>query len=373
MRDPSRKRGHVHGGPLVMLAVLAGIPRIHVSFPRKDGDGDVEAPPGTKTVDWGERRIDIFHNFRLLPRISIIFPVETEDDPTEMADISVLSDESLERLLREESGSTSPEGVLEDPPVSDEPQVVAEGIVDEMEVARSIVNADGLRDVVLPSAPAAEEERPPPEAEEMPIPRGAVVLIEGVKGPRTRAISHNLCYGLLENGYSVTYVSTSLVVKDIILEMHSRNYRIARFLPDRQLLCVPVYPIIEDKGTKDGLLEKLMESPQLQTTDAIMVDTLSDFLEDFDDMICMRLLEYLRVLSGMGKTIFLCVDDGQKGILSLRLASDLHFALSLDGDEHHVQVKRYSTPRSGAKNVLHFKVDPVIGLVSHPRLSDRRG
>ena len=193
-----------------------------------------------------------------------------------------------------------------------------------------------------------------------------MVLVEGKKGAETRAVAENLCYGLLENGHTVTYVTTSLPIQDFILEMHSHNYPMAQYLPDRQVLVIPVYPIIEGKETTEDLLDKLMSSAQLQTTDVIIVDSLSDFLGGhFDEVICMRLLEYLRRLINVGKTVFLVVEDGQKGILSLRLASDLHFALSSQ-EGKGVQVKRYHPAKEGAPDVLHFRIDSVAGLITQP-------
>jgi archaellum biogenesis ATPase FlaH len=236
-----------------------------------------------------------------------------------------------------------------------------------LDVAKSILNADGARNVALPGGvrlPEAETEYVGEGSDT--ISQGSVVLVEGHKGAATRAVTENLCYGLLESGRTVTYVTTALTVQDFIMEMHSHNYRIAQYLPERKVLVIPVYPLIEGKGGSEGLLDTLMTSPQLHTTDAIIVDNLSDFLGgSFDEVICMRLLEYLRNLSAMGKTVFLVVEDGQKGILSLRLASDLHFALPAE-EGKGVQVKRYQPPKLGAPGVLRFRVDPALGLISQP-------
>jgi archaellum biogenesis ATPase FlaH len=115
-----------------------------------------------------------------------------------------------------------------------------------------------------------------------------------------------------------------------------------------------------------------MSSSQLRTTDVIIVDSLSDFLGGhFDEVICMRLLEYLRNLSNLGKTMVLVVADGQKGILSLRLASDLHFALPVD-EGKGVQVKRYHPPREGSPGVLNFRIDPALGLISQPHRAEKK-
>ncbi len=372
------------------LSLLMPLPRINVSFPKKhkrDQDSEpVANDENTKLIDWSGRKITLFHDHRLLPRVSIVFP-SVEKGAEEAEDISVLSDEALiKQMMLDEQREGAPEGVepmVDRPsqPISGGDLSLEEAIKNAMkveqdaealEVAKSIVNADGARDVALPGGVDMHEDEPSYRGDGSDtISQGSMVLVEGKKGAITRGVAENLCYGLLENGYSVTYVTTSLAVQDFIVEMHAHNYRIAQHLPDRKVLVIPVYPIIEGKGNTDGLLDKLMSSSQLQTTDTIIVDSLSDFLGGhFDEVICMRLLEYLRHLISMGKTVFLVVEDGQKGILSLRLASDLHFALP-SRDSKGVQVKRYHPPREGSRDILHFRIDPIAGLISQPRRTEK--
>jgi len=406
-------------GPL-SLALLMPLPRINVSFPRK-GERDGEPADQPKIVDWTGRRLTFFHQHKLLPRISIVFPASDDPGEAEGDDISLLSDdEILRKMMLDERTEGEPEGIeplpektlvpasesvssLEDairkameeegqglesevgaeitPPSEPDPpegtissldeaidKAMMEQDAEPLDVAKGIVDAGGKRSVALPTGVAvAEEAAMEDEAGSEGIFQGSMVLVEGAKGQQTRAVTQNMSYGLLENGHTVTYITTGLTIQDFIVEMHDHNYRIAQYLPDQSILVIPVYPFIEGKGDPKALLDKLITSTQLQTTDTIFVDSLSDFLGgSFDEVICMRLLEYLRRLSGMGKTIFLVVDDGQKGILSLRLASDLHFALSSQGGKG-VQVKRYHPIKAGAKEILHFRVDPVLGLISQPR------
>ncbi len=372
-------------GPL-SLAMLMPLPRINISFPKKHkgaqaAETEVKGE-NLKLVDLNGRRLTLFHEHRLLPRVSIVFPsvVRTEE---EVEDISALSDEALiKQMILDEQGKGAPDGI--EPlvssaplPISDDRLSLEDAIrkamneeqeAEALEVAKNIVNADGTRDVVLPGGVDLPEDGPSYKGDGSDtISQGSMVLVEGKKGAETRGVAENLCYGLLENGHTVTYITTALPIQDFIVEMHAHNYRIAQYLPDRQVLVIPVYPIIEGKGSTEELLDKLMSSSQLQTTDAIIVDSLSDFLGGhFDEVICMRLLEYLRRLINMGKTVFLVVEDGQKGILSLRLASDLHFALSAQ-EGKGVQVKRYHPPKEDAQDVLHFRIDPVVGLISQPR------
>jgi archaeal flagellar protein FlaH len=199
---------------------------------------------------------------------------------------------------------------------------------------------------------------------------GALVLVEGEKGRKARELMQQISLGILENGRSVTYVTTSQSVQDLVMEMFERDERIATYLPDHRLLCVPVYPLIEGKGTRDGLLDKLMGSEQLQTSDALIIDSLSDFLgERFEEASCIRVLEFVQNLNGTGKAVFLVVNDGQKGILPVRLESELQLSLP-SGEEGIVQMKRYQHAHQGAAEMLRFQIHPTTGILAHPLTSE---
>ncbi len=116
-----------------------------------------------------------------------------------------------------------------------------------------------------------------------------------------------------------------------------------------------------------------MQSPNLQTSDVVFVDSLSDFLNgDFNETLCMRILEYLRKLSGAGRTIFLNVDNGQKGMISLRLASDIQISMAFGDDVKGVVVKKRNKQRDGSADILMFKGDDD-GIKVLPRVEEHKG
>lgn len=323
-----------------------------------------------KIFVWKERRLVLFDNYRSIPKISISLGPRDEG---EAADTMTL-DEPVSadgEMVDEVPGSLFGAGIGQTKQAT---VITSLGESETLEVAKAIVNSDGLRDVVLPSGLEVEDETKKKESIEdlIGIPKGAMVLIEGNVGPSTREVSQRLCQGILENGYTATYVTTQLNVGDFITEMYARDSNIADYLPEHKLLCIPVVPLIEKKEIREDPLDKLMQSPSLQTSDVVFVDTLSDFLKgDFNETLCMRILEYLRKLSGAGKTIFLNVDNGQKGMISLRLASDIQISMAFGEGARGVVVKKRNKARESSSNILLFKGDQD-GITVHPREEERK-
>ena len=67
------------------------------------------------------------------------------------------------------------------------------------------------------------------------LPKSSICVIEGVEGGGKTIISQRLAYGLLENNYTVTYVSTELTIRDFIFQMASMNYNIVDYLLKKKL------------------------------------------------------------------------------------------------------------------------------------------
>jgi len=67
-------------------------------------------------------------------------------------------------------------------------------------------------------------------------PRGSIVLMEGDYGAGKSAISQRFAYGLVEEGASVTVMSTELTVRGFIDQMHSLEYDMVKPLLQEELL-----------------------------------------------------------------------------------------------------------------------------------------
>lgn len=391
--------GCEHRHPLLATVMLLLLPKIDVAFPNRrrkgvTGKTDDMNKEERKTILWEERRIVLFDKNLFLPTVSIELPRAEADAAGAVVelDIDILTDtpegldlptldydpvttarpeEAVEDLsLTERSTLSSPVGgeqndTLEalDEDASDEP-------LDET-MPSMLPSDDGLGmveegDVVASSTQHMEDLPLVVDGPMESISGGALVLVEGEKGQKARELLQQVALGILENGRSVTYVTTSQSVQGLVMEMFGRDQRIATYLPDRRLLCVPVFPLIEGRGTRDGLLDKLMGSEQLQTSDVLIIDSLSDFLGDrFEEANCIRFLEFVQNLNGMGKAVFLVVNDGQKEILPLRLESELQLSLP-SGEEGILQIKRYQQAHQGASEFLRFQVHPRAGLLTHP-------
>ncbi len=374
-----RTSGRELGSSLLATVVLMLLPKIDVAFPNRRRKGvpmDSLTKVDQRLVVWGDRKIVLFDNKLFLPTVSIEFPrpgaevldmaMGPEAEPLPNAE------EALTLPSLDEPLEAQPEAVEEHLSLTDlsslTSTVEAEEILEGEETLGPTLTLGTLDNVAPPEEDAAVMTGEPPLVFDGPVEQitgGALVLVEGEKGPRARELMQQISLGVLENGRSVTYVTTSQSVQDLIMEMFNRDQRIASYLPDHRLLCVPVYPLIEGKGPREGLLDKLMGSEQLRTSDALVIDSLSDFLGDrFEEARCMRLLEFVQDLNAMGKVVFLVVSDGQKGILPLRLESELQ--LSLPAGEGGTQLKRYQKPHQGATEFLRFQLHPTAGLLVRP-------
>ena len=111
------------------------------------------------------------------------------------------------------------------------------------------------------------------------LPRGSITLIEGEDGSGKSLISQRVVYGLLENGFSVTYISTDLSTKDFITQMQSLKYDIVKYLLNRKLLFIPVFPITKKLNRPTELLGRMMSAPHLFENQVIVIDCLTVMTE----------------------------------------------------------------------------------------------
>jgi flagellar protein FlaH len=200
------------------------------------------------------------------------------------------------------------------------------------------------------------------------LPKGSIVLIEGEEGSGRSVISQRLCYGLVSNDHSVTFISTESTMRNFIDQMYSLDYKIADHLPCRRLIFIPVYPLLGEAKPRGGFLSRLVNSPQLYTTDVIIIDTLSSLVgSDIRENSCLAFLSFLKKLTSMGKTIIMTAEKGQKDLEHLRLASDIYAVLNLkmsgDGMQRTLQIKRFSRARSKVDEIIGFRIEPKIGMV----------
>ncbi len=200
------------------------------------------------------------------------------------------------------------------------------------------------------------------------IPKASSMLIEGEEGSGRSVVSQRLAYGLLENGYSVTYISTELTLKDFLDQMYSMKYNIGPYLIKTSLKFIPVLPIIGDSMPKEGYLKTLMENPYLYATDVTIIDCFGEMLHSINGSSDMdRYLEHMKKTVHGGKTLIMTVLKNQPGIERLRQTCDVYFDLQLKsssyGIRHIIRVRRYLKARGKVDKMVEFRVEPDVGLI----------
>jgi len=200
------------------------------------------------------------------------------------------------------------------------------------------------------------------------IPSSSLMLIEGEEGSGRSVVCQRLTYGLLENGHSVTYISTELTLKDFISQMYSMKYNIGPHLISNRLRFMPVLPIIGDQIPQEGYLQILMDNPDLYSSTVTVIDSMGEMLggqhvpSDID-----RLLEFFKKTVYKDKAIIMTVKKNQPLVDRLRQSVDLYFELELRsssyGIRHLLKVRRYLKARGKVDKMIEFRVEPDVGLI----------
>ena len=203
------------------------------------------------------------------------------------------------------------------------------------------------------------------------LPKGSIVFIEGADGSGKSIISQRLLFGFLTNGYKATYISTELTTKGFIEQMRALNYEVLPYIVSRQLMFVPVYPLIGRPRPKSEFLKMLMSAKELFKNDIIIIDTLSGIMEEeIDDKTIVDVTYFFKKIASENKSIVLTADPEQmnKGMLRyLRNTSDVYLQLIVNLSEAElakmIVVKRFSQASEYVGSVTGFRVEPQVGLI----------
>lgn len=203
------------------------------------------------------------------------------------------------------------------------------------------------------------------------IPRGSLVLVEGGHGSGKSVMCQRMAYGLLQNGYSVTFVSSQMTTVDFIYQMFSLKYRINKKLIDGSLLYIPVLPLISENAPKKDFLEKIMQSKPFYEKDVIIIDSLSSVIsKDVNPENIRDFVSFLKRITGVNKVIIFTVNPEEldRGIEEqLKLASTFITEVQLKpfgGDIKNVAtIVKYNFASQNYQKVTVFRVEPNIGLI----------
>ncbi|MEA3201670.1 MAG: archaeal flagellar protein FlaH [Thermoplasmata archaeon] len=214
------------------------------------------------------------------------------------------------------------------------------------------------------------------------LPSGALCILEGEFGTGKSIIGQRLVYGLLKNGARVTVVSTELTTMHFIEQMHSLDYPIEEYVFNRNLLFLPVYPVLGFRGKKTDLMDRLLNAKKMYESDVIFIDAFSSVVKDWmqaqepgtskRDMNARieDALYLFKLLNSRGRTVVLSMQPGDlpDEIASvLKAAADVYITLKLDSVGGVVSrslfVRRFSRAEKPVADIVPFRVEPKTGLI----------
>ncbi len=203
------------------------------------------------------------------------------------------------------------------------------------------------------------------------FPAGSIVLIEGSYGSGKSVICQRIVYGLLQNNYSATYISTQMTTLEFINQMASIEYRINRELISGTLLYIPVYPLISDNLKRVGFIDKLMNARPFYEKDVIVVDSLSTIVfNDVNQENIVDLISFFKRIASVEKVVIFTINPGEipDDILKeIKLSATVILDMELKpfgGDIKNIlNVVKYNFARSNFQKITVFRVEPKIGLV----------
>lgn len=203
------------------------------------------------------------------------------------------------------------------------------------------------------------------------FPPGSLVLFEGGDGSGKSSICQRICYGLLNNNHSVTFISTTLTTKGFINQMYSMDYPIGLYLLRNELLYIPVLPLIKSSKARTDFIERLMSAKALFEKEVIIIDALSSLIKhSADSKKSIDLISFFKKITGTGKVIIFTMDATEldEEILSeFTSAADVYCTLKVRtlGNEikRSIVVNRFTGAKSPVGSIIGFRIEPKVGLV----------
>ncbi len=203
------------------------------------------------------------------------------------------------------------------------------------------------------------------------FPSGSIIMIEGGNGSGRSIFCQRIAYGLLENGATVTYISTQLTTKGFINQMYSLDYKVASFLLKKKLLYIPVQSLIDPTPSRIDFIERLRNGKELYDNDIIIIDTVSALIKHSVNVAkSLELVSFFKKLTGIRKTIILVIEPSEFEphiLTEFTAASDVHLSLKVSTLGSNIKrtiiVNRFTGAASHVESMIGFRVESNVGLV----------
>ena len=197
------------------------------------------------------------------------------------------------------------------------------------------------------------------------------MLLEGKYGAGKSAILQRLIYGFLKNGVTVTYISTELTTKGFIEQMRSLDYPVTPYLLNKDLLYIPVFPLIGEAIPRANFLDKVMETKELYEREVTVIDSFSSLVKaDLRGQRAIQVLAFFKKLAGLNRTILLSVDPmdvDERTLAPLRSDSDIYLSISMSQIEgstvRALNVNRFGSSAEPVGDAIGFRIEPKIGFI----------
>ena len=197
------------------------------------------------------------------------------------------------------------------------------------------------------------------------LPRGSLMTIKGGSSSGKSITCQRICFGLLENGVSVTYISTQLTTKNFIAQMQTLDYPIGIHLIRGKLLMIPVIPLLQKAKQKSDYIQRLMAAKTLFRNDVVIIDTISSLLfHSADVKKTLDLINFLKKIGSVGKTVVLALDDGMLDPEVAHLfesSSDIHLEIETKREMNNLRrsiaVRKFAGSESKVTQIIGFLIE----------------
>ncbi|RZN44093.1 MAG: ATPase [Methanosarcinales archaeon] len=197
------------------------------------------------------------------------------------------------------------------------------------------------------------------------FPSGSLVLAKGASSSGKSITCQRICFGLLENDVSVTYISTQLTTKGFIFQMQTLDYSIAKHLTSGRLLFIPVLPLTQKIKPRSNFIHRLIAAKSLFTNNAIIIDTISSLIShSIDKQKTTDLVNFLKKTVSFEKTIILAIDTDMLDPEVMNLfssASNIYLELKKNlemGDlRYTIFVNKFASTQTKVTQIIGFLIE----------------